>query len=85
MKQKRFIDASNAFQTGLDHNPDDADLKKAYMEAVTLAEKSPSKDSHGSFDKRMMGMMMHLRNYSWVYCHQLFSIFTVFKYSGHRT
>jgi tetratricopeptide (TPR) repeat protein len=67
MKQKKFIDAANSFQTGLEYNPDDSDLKKMYMEAVTLAEKAPSKSqTSGSFDKRMMGMMMQLQNFSWV-------------------
>jgi hypothetical protein len=62
--------AVSAFQSGLEHNPDDPELKKAYMEACKLAEKtkSPAKSASGfgGFDKKMMGMMMELRYKSWV-------------------
>ncbi|KAI9363969.1 hypothetical protein DFJ73DRAFT_810418 [Zopfochytrium polystomum] len=73
LKRKKYTAAAHAFQCGLEHAPDDALLKKAYMEASTLAEKSPSNGSSNSrnsrrgdgFDKRIMGMMMDLRYKSW--------------------
>ncbi|KAJ3296008.1 hypothetical protein HK104_002089 [Borealophlyctis nickersoniae] len=63
MKQQRFRDAAAAFQSGLEYDPDDADLKKCYMEAARRAEKTSGRG--GGFDKRLMGMMMELRHNSW--------------------
>lgn len=64
MKRKQYTKAASAFQSGIGHNPDDAELKKMYSEATRLAEKTSSKD--GGFDKFMMGMMMDLGHNSWV-------------------
>ncbi|RKO82990.1 hypothetical protein BDK51DRAFT_49269 [Blyttiomyces helicus] len=63
LKQNRILDAAKSFQEGLKVDPDDPDLKAAYMKAAKAAEKLPKKS--GGFDKQLMGMMMELKNASW--------------------
>ncbi|KAJ3111056.1 hypothetical protein HDU96_006019 [Phlyctochytrium bullatum] len=64
MKMQRYVDAAGAFQGGLRYSPDDAELKKSYMEASKAAERAPSKRAEAGFDKRMIGMLMDLRHNS---------------------
>lgn len=64
MKQHRYTDAVGAFQEGLRHNPDDAELKKYYMEAAKMAEKATS--GEGRFHHKIMGALMDLQHHSWV-------------------
>ncbi|KAJ3101213.1 hypothetical protein HDU97_001564 [Phlyctochytrium planicorne] len=59
MKLNRYLEAMAAFQGGLRCTPDDADLKKCYMEASKAAESTKRKQA--GVDKRMMGMLMDLR------------------------
>ncbi|KAJ3231491.1 hypothetical protein HDU81_003717 [Chytriomyces hyalinus] len=77
MKQSKYTEAASAFQTGLDCSPEDAELKKAYMEAVEVGKVAPSNSTKLASDpktanegdlnhaKKMMGMMMDLRHNSW--------------------
>ncbi|KAJ3400696.1 hypothetical protein HDU80_006692 [Chytriomyces hyalinus] len=77
MKQSKYTEAASAFQTGLDCSPEDAELKRAYMEAVEVGKVAPSNSIKVTGDKKtanegdlnhakkMMGMMMDLRHNSW--------------------
>ncbi|KAJ3256825.1 hypothetical protein HDU77_002963 [Chytriomyces hyalinus] len=77
MKQSKYTEAASAFQTGLDCSPEDAELKRAYMEAVEVGKVAPSNSTKVTADKKtanegdlnhakkMMGMMMDLRHNSW--------------------
>ncbi|TPX32464.1 hypothetical protein SmJEL517_g04453 [Synchytrium microbalum] len=69
MKKKHYSDAVSAFQTALScpgASDDDAgveDIKSAYMQAVTMAQKTEA--ARGGFDKQYMGIMMQMRSKSW--------------------
>ena len=54
LKLKKYADAVKAFQSGLEVCPDDADLRRGYMEASRLAQKASALNNDGGFDKRMM-------------------------------
>ncbi|TPX35155.1 hypothetical protein SeMB42_g07229 [Synchytrium endobioticum] len=67
MKKRHYTDATSSFQKALNCQnvaPDElSEIKAAYMQAVTLAEKT--KEVKGGLDKQYMGMMMQMRAASW--------------------
>ena len=67
MKKRRYADATASFQNALNCPnlaPDElSDIKSAYMQAASLAEKTVK--VRGGFDQQYMGMMMQMRASSW--------------------
>lgn len=58
------MEATTALHMGLQYLPNDETLKANYMDSSKKCEKTGAKG--GGFNQKLMGMMMELRQASWV-------------------
>ena len=63
MELDKFRDAADAFERGLEKDPENVDLKRAYAEAMHLFQKLGNKDP--GFDPRTVGILMAIQKSSW--------------------
>ena len=65
MQRENYIDACHAFEKGFQMDPENAELKRSYIECAHFAKRLGNGDP--GYDSRTIGMLMTIQQGSWVF------------------